>query len=120
MKFDQFAVFAKGGRIYGAGKTKDIAMAEAQRNSNIELRLLDLAVSKNFEQLMDGELACMPCTIEVARTRRDYLVTPSGLQSSNEASRKRSRFFLPARSKRRAQTRCPANQTSEAARAVPR
>ncbi len=96
MKFDQFAVFAKGGRIYGAGRTKECAMAEAQRNSNMELRLLDFKASKNFEELVDGELACMPCTLEVARTKRDYLVTPSGLLLSSEVPSKRSRFFLPA------------------------
>ncbi|MGI9523429.1 MAG: hypothetical protein ACR2PG_17495 [Hyphomicrobiaceae bacterium] len=96
MKFDRFAVFAKGGRIYGAGTSKDKAMADAQRNSNIELKLFDLKTSKNFDDLNDGELACMPCTAEVARTKRDYVVTPSGLQSNSEIPRRRSRFFLPA------------------------
>ena len=96
MKFDRFAVFAKGGRIYGTGTTKDKAMADAQRNSNIELELLDLKASKHFDDLEDSELACMPCTAEVARTKTDYVVTPSGLQSHSETPRRRSRFFLPA------------------------
>ncbi len=96
MKFDRFAVFAKGGRIYGAGTTKDKAMADAQRNSNLELKLLDLKTSKHFDELEDNEIACMPCTTEVARTKRDYVVTPIGLQSTGEAPRRRSRFFLPA------------------------
>jgi len=94
MKFDQFAIFAKGGRIYGTGKTKDKAMASAQRNSNMELKLFDLKTSKRFDDLKDGELACMPCTAEVARTKRDYVITPSGLQSNSETTRQRSRFFL--------------------------
>ncbi len=112
MKFDQFAVFAKGGRIYGAGRTKDRAMAEAQRNSNIELKLLDLRDSRNFEELVDGELACMPCTVEVARTKCDYIVTPSGLQSSSETPRKRSRFFLPTNRKRKELVRSTVNRTT--------
>ena len=96
MKFDQFAVFAKGGRIYGAGKTKDKAMADAQRSSNIELKLLDLKISKHFDNLKDSELTCMPCTAEVARTKRDYVVTPNGLRSNSETPNQRSRFFLLA------------------------
>ena len=113
MKFDQFAVFAKGGRIYGARQNPNkVRWPRRSETGNIALKLLDLKASKNFEELVDGELACMPCTGEIARTKRDYLVTPSGLQASSETPRKRSRFFLSASQKTNGLTRSTVNKTT--------